>query len=92
MDIFLNPLSVLEAGQAGQTIQQAQLPVGAVSFRAQNFDAVNEVKYNSLDPYARARSVYYQQRQGLLEDRVAGMISEDASDANDDAFDSFYGE
>ena len=92
VDIFLNPLSVLEAGQAGQTIQQAQLPVGAVSFRAQNFDAVNEVKYNSLDPYARARSVYYQQRQGLLEDRVAGIISEDASDANDDAFDSFYGE
>ena len=92
VDLFLNPLSVLEAGQAGETVRQAQLPVGAVSFRAENFEAVNEVKYNSLDPYARARSVYYQQRQGLLEDRIAGQISEEASDANDDAFDSFFGE
>lgn len=92
VDIVLNPLSVLEAGQAGETVRQAQLPVGAVSFRAQNFEAVNEVKYNSLDPYARARSVYYQQRQGLLEDRVAGQISQDALDANDDAFDSFFGD
>ena len=92
VDLFLNPLSVLEAGQTGETVRQAQLPVGAVSFRAQNFEAVNEVKYNSLDPYARARSVYYQQREGLLEDRVAGQISDEASDANDDAFDSFYGD
>ena len=92
VDLFLNPLSALEAGQAGQTVRQAQLPVGAISFRAQNFEAVNEVKYNSLDPYARARSVYYQQRQGLLEDRIAGQISDQASDVNDDAFDSFYGE
>ena len=89
VDFFINPLSMLEAGQAGQTIQSAQMPVAAISVRAEDFEAINEVKYNSLDPYARARSVYYQQRKGLLEDRLPGEISE--SD-NDDAFDSFFGD
>ena len=87
VDFILNPLSALEAGQVGQTVQTAQLPVGAVSARADDFEAINEVKYNSLDPYARARSVYYQKRKGLLEDRLPGEIVE--SD-NDDAFDSFF--
>ena len=89
VDFVLNPLSALEAGQAGQTVQNAQLPVGAISFRAQNFDAINDVKYNALDPYARARSVYYQQRAGLLADRLPGEI---VDDANDDAFSDFFGD
>ena len=70
-DFAMNPLSVFGTGGVVQTVNAAQAPVGAVSFRAQNYDAINDVKYNSLDPYARARSVYYQSRQGLLEDRVA---------------------
>lgn len=89
VDFVINPLSLLDAGQAGQTIQSAQLPVGAVSARADDFEAINEVKYNSLDPYARARSVYYQKRKGLLADRLAGEIVEDE---NDDAFDAFFEE
>ena len=87
VDLFLNPLSVLEAGEAGQMVQSAQLPVSAISTRANDFEAINEVKYNSLDPYARARSVYYQKRKGLLEDRLPGEILESE---NDDAFDSFF--
>ena len=62
------------------------MPVGIVSTRAQYFDQINEVKYNSLDPYARTRSVYYQRREGLLADRLPGQI---VADANDDAFDEF---
>ncbi|MGC6518341.1 MAG: VacJ family lipoprotein [Candidatus Puniceispirillaceae bacterium] len=89
VDFVMNPLSALQAGEVGQTVQSAQLPVAAVSARAEDFEAINEVKYNSLDPYARARSVYYQKRTGLLEDRLPGQIVE--SD-NDDAFDSFFGD
>ena len=87
VDFVLNPLSILEAGEVAQSVQSAQLPVGAISGRANDFDAINEVKYNSLDPYSRARSVYYQRRKGFLEDRLPGEIV--ASD-NDDAFDSFF--
>lgn len=89
VDFVLNPLSVLNAGEVGQTVQSAQLPVAVVSVRATDFEAINEVKYNSLDPYARARSVYYQKRKGLLEDRLPGEISEGE---NDDAFNSFFEE
>lgn len=89
VDFMLNPLSILNAGEVGQSVQSAQLPVAAVSARATDFEAINEVKYNSLDPYARARSVYYQKRKGLLEDRLPGEISEGE---NDDAFDSFFEE
>lgn len=89
VDFVLNPLSTLNAGQTAQTVQTAQVPVGFVSARADNFEAINEVKYNSLDPYARVRSVYYQTRLGLLEDRLPGEIIEGE---NDDAFDSFFEE
>ena len=55
----------------------------------QNFDAVNDVKYNALDPYARTRSVYFQARQGLLEDRVTGAAG---SAVSEDEFDSLFEE
>ena len=89
VDLALNPLSVFGTGDVVQTVNAAQAPVGAVSFRAQNYDAINDVKYNSLDPYARMRSVYYQSRQGLLEDRVARGA---ASAVSEDEFDSLFEE
>ena len=89
VDFALNPLSAFGTGDVVQTVNAAQAPVGAVSFRAQNFDAINDVKYNSLDPYARSRSVYYQSRQGLLEDRVARGT---ASAVSEDEFDSLFEE
>ena len=89
VDFALNPLSVFGTGEVVQTVNAAQAPVGAVSFRAQNYDAINDVKYNSLDPYARTRSVYYQSRQGLLEDRVARGA---ASAVSEDEFDSLFEE
>lgn len=82
VDMVMNPLRVLGTGDEVQTVRQLQTPVSAVSFRAQNFDAINDVKYNALDSYARTRSFYYQTRMGLLEDRVGG-----ASATSEDAFD-----
>ena len=89
VNFALKPLSVFGNGDVVQTVNAAQAPVGAVSFRAQNYDAINDLKYNSLDPYARARSVYYQSRQGLLEDRVARGA---ASAVSEDEFDSLFEE
>ena len=89
VDLTLNPLSVFGTGDVVQTVNAAQAPVGAVSFRAQNYDAINDVKYNSLDPYARIRSLYYQSRQGLLKDRVARGA---ASAVSEDEFDSLFEE
>lgn len=89
VDFAMNPLRVFGTGNTVRTINAAQGPVGAVSFRAQNFDAINDVKYNALDPYARTRSVYFQARQGLLEDRVTGAAG---SAVSEDEFDSLFEE
>jgi len=87
VDFAMNPLRVFGTGNTVQTINTAQAPVRAVSFRAQNFDAINDVKYNAIDPYARTRSVYFQARQGLLEDRVTGAAG---SAVSEDEFDSLF--
>ena len=89
VDFAMNPMRIFGTGEVVETVNSAQGPVGAVNFRAQSFDAFNDVKYNSLDPYARTRSVYYQTRQGLLEDRVADRAG---SAVSEDEFDSLFEE
>ena len=89
VDFVMNPLQVFGTSSTADAVRTAQAPVGAVSFRASNFDAFNDVKYNSLDPYARTRSVYYQTRRGLLEDRVADRTG---SAVSEDEFDSLFEE
>ncbi|ADE40563.1 MlaA family lipoprotein [Candidatus Puniceispirillum marinum] len=88
VDMVMNPYSIVEAGAPLQTWQTARAPAAAVSFRAANFEAFNDVKYNALDPYARTRSVYYQQRNGLLGDKLRGGGTSSA----DDEFEDFFGE
>ena len=89
VDFVMNPLQIFGTGNTANAVRTAQAPVGAVSFRANNFEAFNDVKYNSLDPYARTRSVYYQTRLGLLEDRVAEKAG---SAVSEDEFDSLFEE
>ena len=85
VDMVLNPLGAFNA-EAIETAQTATPVVSAVSFRAAYFDAINDVKYNSLDPYARTRSAYYQQRARLLRDNLPEQ--EDGLDE----FDNFFSE
>ena len=86
VDAFTNPLGLL-GEPAVATIQVVNVPVGAVTFRGNNFEAFNDIKYNSADPYARTRSIWYQYRDGQLRDGDAGAPS-----AADEAFDSFLDE
>jgi len=87
VDMAINPYGKLAAGASAEAADTLRAPVGAVSFRAKNFEAFNDVKYNALDPYARSRSVYYQTRQGMLEDRANDRVR--TSD-NDDEFNMFF--
>jgi phospholipid-binding lipoprotein MlaA len=83
---FLDPLGSLTGVSASNQLVQANLPLSAISARADNFDLINQVKYESLDPYARLRSLYYQQREALLADRVTAA---NQSAVDDSLFDSF---
>lgn len=86
VDAITNPFGLMGEPTA-DTIRTAQAPVGVVSFRAQNFDQINDVKNNSADSYARTRSIYYQYRQGQLNDGDQSIETE-----TDAAFDSFLNE
>ncbi len=85
-DMVINPVGILARSDELQTINTLQIPVAAVDLRARTFDAFNDVKYNAIDPYSRVRSIYYQTRAGMLEDRVSSTIGSSASDNEFDAF------
>ena len=89
VDSLTNPISLFQAGKAVSTIRTAQIPTRAVAFRANNFDTFNDIKYNSIDSYARTRSLYYQMRAGALRDRQNDV---QAPSATDDQFDAFFDE
>ena len=62
INFVINPYS---AFTESKTIDQAisfQPVLTTISWRARNFELVNDLKYNSLDAYVRARSAYYQNR------------------------------
>ena len=85
VDIFLNPLQ-FASGNAVDAVQLASTPVNIVTARGNNFDLINDIKYNSLDPYSRTRSLYFQftapDDGGDNESELSG----------DDDFDSFIDE
>ena len=87
VDMVINPLGAF----SDEIVSDARttLPVvSALSFRATHFDTINDVKNNSLDAYARARSAYYQQRDKLLQDNLPkGEVKDDL-----DEFETFFTE
>jgi phospholipid-binding lipoprotein MlaA len=86
VDSLTNPMAFLKAGDAIQTLQTLRPPVAAVSTRANLFKAFNDVKYNSLDPYSRTRSLYYQRRAA----RINAMVGKPTNNRTaDDQFESF---
>ncbi len=87
VDMVFNPLGAF----SDEIVSDARstLPfVSALSFRATHFDTINDVKNNSLDAYARARSAYYQQRDKFLQDNLPK--SEEGDEL--DEFETFFTE
>jgi phospholipid-binding lipoprotein MlaA len=86
VDGVTNPMSFLKAGSSIGTMQSLRTPVAVVAQRANLFEPFNDVKYNSLDPYARTRSLYYQGRAGRINAKI-GKPTDNRT--TDDQFESF---
>ena len=86
VDGVTNPMSFLKAGSSIGTMQSLRTPVAVVAQRANLFEPLNDVKYNSLDPYARTRSLYYQGRAGRINAKI-GKPTDNRT--TDDQFESF---
>ena len=73
VDNFLDPINYAKGGHPldtdddVDTFQMGRWIVGAVEFRARNFEAINELKETSVDYYARVRTIYKQRREALIE-------------------------
>ena len=88
VDFITNPLSMIHAGNVGSSVRTAQIPARTVAFRANNFGAINDVKYNSIDPFARTRSLYFQSRAGKpVNDQNKNKTPSLADDQFNDFFD-----
>jgi len=61
-NMIVNPYSALEEKKAISQAVSIQPVLSTISWRAANFDIVNDIKYNSLDGYIKVRSAYYQNR------------------------------
>ena len=83
VDFVMNPLTVVQGGSA-VAFRSAEAPLAAITFRSDSFDVINEIKYNSIDPYARTRSAYYQRRAGQLANTLPAKID------GDDGFGAFF--
>ncbi len=67
-NLILNPYSVFQKNEQITNVFSFQPVLSSISWRANNFDFINDIKYNSLDAYVRARSAYYQNRFGNMQE------------------------
>ncbi len=66
-DHFLDPINYIEGDDDARfRLQIARRVVGAVDFRAENYDQINDLKATSVDYYARVRTIYKQRRDALI--------------------------
>src|SRR3546814_4925864 len=72
VDFFLDPINYVGGGDPIDresdvaTFQTGRYAVGAVDFRARNFELVNELKATSVDYYARVRTIQKQARDAMI--------------------------
>ena len=86
LDGFIDPLNLLDTEKVVR-INSAELPIKAVSTRAEYMEQINDLKYNSLDAYSVFRSVYFQK---LLSDTNDVLSNDNNTDLNSGAVDAFF--
>jgi phospholipid-binding lipoprotein MlaA len=64
VDWLLDPLNYVEGGE---TLSIATSAAGAVDSRARNLELFRDIKSDSVDFYARVRSLYYQRRAAAIQ-------------------------
>ncbi|MBK1698863.1 MlaA family lipoprotein [Rhodovibrio salinarum] len=64
VDWLLNPLTYVENGQP---LSIATSVAGGVDSRARNLELFRDIKSDSVDFYARVRSLYYQRREAAIQ-------------------------
>lgn len=85
-DHFMDPLNYIGNEDERTRYQIARRVVGAVSFRAEYFDQINDLKATSVDYYARVRTIYQQRREALIRNNTPPMMGGASSSGEFDEF------
>lgn len=72
VDIFLNPLFYVD-GTAATAYNASSTAVEGIDLRAQNLGRLEELERDSVDFYARMRSLYLQRREAQINNNTEGM-------------------
>ncbi len=84
VDIFIDPLGVVVGFFDGATIQAGLFLLDALKLREDRRSSIDDLLYNSVDSYARARIVYLQNRRFQLgADRVPSYFDPYQSSSDD---------
>lgn len=87
VDIFLNPLFYHD-GTASTAYNVSSTAVEGIDLRARNLGRLEDLEQDSVDFYARLRSLYFQRRQAQIENSTEGVpagpgfAGEDGNTAN----------
>jgi len=68
VDVVLDPLFYVENAR---TFSIATTVAGGIDERSRNLDLIEDLKRDSVDFYARVRSLYYQRREAAIQNRDA---------------------
>lgn len=66
VDFFLDPLSYITGPGARFAVGAGRRGGGGVDFRSRNYEPINDLKTNSVDFYAKIRTIYNQQRKAAV--------------------------
>ena len=87
VDGIIDPLNLLGTEKVIR-LNSTELPIKALSTRAEYMDQINDLKYNSLDAYAVFRSVYFQRLLSQVNDKK--NANDNITDVNSGAIDAFF--
>ncbi len=69
VDMFFDPLTYLLSGDEARTVSISRGALRGIDFRSRNIETFDEIAEDSVDPYARFRSLWRQNRQYQIENR-----------------------
>jgi phospholipid-binding lipoprotein MlaA len=70
VDYFIDPFTYLGGRDFKQPFNIGRRVVWAVDFRAENFDRIDDLRSDSIDFYAKVRSIYRQQRKAAVSNGI----------------------
>jgi len=66
VDSFLDPLNYISGGTTQTFISVGRTGIEGIDTRSENIEALDQIRADSIDFYARVRSMYHQHRQYLI--------------------------